>query len=119
MKTFIITDPCYIINRAQYDAIGNAGGWGNFENMQTPCELLKQSGRAHKEDNGVKIVIHEISGTPNGDGSYEYHGQWIGVDAGLLCIAECAEGWEDERYGAKFDTLRKAKSAFPVILKHF
>ena len=110
-KKFIITDPCYIMASAQYGKICDDGC--DFEGQDFPLEST------HK-DTGNKIVFHDIEGTPNGDGAYMYHGQDVGVDAGMLCIVEAVEGnFKDEKFGAKFDTLAQAESAFPLIIKHF
>ncbi len=118
MKKYIITDPCYIIDSRQYDAIGEVLGWGEFETMKTPCKLSLRNDKEPLRE-GVEIVIHKIDGTPNGDGSMEYHGQQIGVDAGMLCIAECQDGWRSQSFGAKFETLAEAEAAWPRIIKHF
>jgi hypothetical protein len=67
---------------------------------------------------GRPIVFHTIVSTPNGDGGYEYQGQDIGVDAGMLCIAECAEGW-NEKFGARFASLQEAQDVLPSILENF
>lgn len=108
-KRFIITDPCYIMAQGQYDEICDAGA--DFEGQTFPLASTHR-------DTGEKITFHTIEGTPNGDGSYTYKGQSIGVDAGMLCIAE-GDDWEGEDFGATFDTLEQARAAFPQIIKRF
>lgn len=109
-KKFIITDPCYIMNSRQYHAICELGC--NFEGQAMPLISARRS------DNKA-IIFHKIDGTPNGDGSMTYKGQVIGVDAGMLCIAECEQGWENEYFGATFSTIEKAEKAFSGIISHF
>lgn len=110
MKKYIITDPCYIIEDKQYQAIGDALGWLNF---------TKISGSTLTYQRGGTFVLHKISGTPNGDGSTTYNEQQICVDAGMLCIAERAEGWVNEMYGATFDTLADARKMYAKLLRRF
>lgn len=110
MKKYIITDPCYIIEREQYDAIGNGLGWMNFTNI---------GGSTLNREGGGTFILHKIKGTPNGDGSTEHNGQRIGVDAGMLCIAESEQGWEKEQWGATFETLNEARQAFQKIIRRF
>jgi hypothetical protein len=108
---YIITDPCYIMATGQYDDICSEGC--DFEGQEFPLSSTHR-------DTGRAIVFHKIEGTPNGDGSYEFKGQDIGVDAGMLCIAEATEGdFADDEFGAKFETLEEAERAFPLIIKHF
>lgn len=113
IKKYIITDPCYIIDENQYQAIGAALGW-QFEDMKLPSTLKL---RGDKE--GTEVTIYKIEGTPNGDGSMQYGDRFIGVDAGMLCIAECNKGWKSERFGAVFSTFKEAEKAFPKIIKNF
>jgi hypothetical protein len=113
MKKYIITDPCYIIARRDYDFIGEAFGWDNFDKMITPATLT------YRNDKNRKITIIKISGTPHGDGSTEYDGQLIGVDAGMLCVAYSDKGWRAEIYGAKFNNEDEALAAFPRIKCRF
>jgi len=111
-KRFIITDPCYIMDDKQYQAICYFGC--DFEGQSFPIVSARQR-------DGVAIKIHLIDGTPNGDGSTTYKGQMIGVDAGMLCIAEVIEGknWYTEKWGATFETYKEARAAFRGILKRF
>ena len=108
---YIITDPCYIMDDKQYDNICEKEHC-DFEGQNFP---LSSTHRYTKQP----ITFHTIEGTPNGDGSYSYKGQWIGVDAGMLCIAENTKGWDEERHGATFATLKGAQSALVRILPHF
>lgn len=110
MKKYIITDPCYIMDDKQYDEICASGCV--FELQVFPLKSI------HRLTN-KPIIFHTIKHTPNGDGGHVYRGEMIGVDAGLLCIAESENGWNDEMFGATFKTLDAAKRAFPKILKHF
>lgn len=108
---FIITDPCYIMNEVQYYDICAKGC--DFEGQDFPLESTHR-------DSGKKIVFHRIEGTPNGDGSYIYKGRDIGVDAGMLCIAEAVEGdFSGEKFGALFSTLGDARSSFNFINSKF
>ena len=109
---FIITDPCYIMNEHQYDMIYEKQNC-NFEGQKFPLFST------HREYTSTEIFFHKIAGTPNGDGSYDYRGQHIGVDAGMLCIAERSTGVWNEHLGATFETLAEAERAFPEIIKHF
>jgi len=111
MKKFIVTDPCYIMNEAQYDNICSEFHC-DFEGQEFP--LASQHRYSNKP-----ITFHTIEGTSGGDGSMTYKGQSIGVDAGMLCIAECEEGWYMEGFGAKFETLEDAKEGLREIQKHF
>lgn len=110
MNKYIITDPCYIMDTAQYDAICEKENC-DFEGQKFP--LVSK----HRET-GKPIKFFRIEQTPNGDGSREYWGNIISVDAGMLCIAWNAAGW-NEALGATFDTLADAKRAFPSIIKRF
>jgi hypothetical protein len=110
VKKFIITDPCYIMNEKQYDDICRNEGY-NFEGQKFPLA-------SKNRDNDKDIIFHTIVGTPNGDGSYMFRGQDIGVDAGMLCIAECEDGWK-ATLGATFSSLKVAQNNLPNILKHF
>lgn len=112
MDKFIITDPCYIMDDKQYDKICSEDNY-DFEGQVFP---LKSK---HKKT-GVEIVFHKIEGTPNGNGSYVFNLQDIGVDSGMLCIAETKNknGWS-EKFGATFKTLGSAKLYFPYIIKNF
>lgn len=107
-EPFIITDPCYIMDEAQYSDICDNGC--DFENLPFPLASK------HKHS-GKQITFHIIEGTPTGDGAYTFKGQLIGVDAGMLCIAE--GDFNGERFGASFRTLAEAKVAFPNILRQF
>jgi len=112
-KTFLITDPCYVMDEVQYDNICDEGC--DFEGQTFP---LASTHRQTSEP----ITFHTIDGTPNGDGGYTYRGQTIGVDAGMLCIVENQNGWTKDNtndFGARFETLEQAQRAFPDIIKHF
>ena len=109
-KKFIITDPCYIMDRKQYKAICDDNC--DFEGKDFPSKSTHRYG-------GKEITFHTIQRTPNGDGSYTFRGQKIGVDAGLLCIAECDTHWEAESHGATFSTLKAAQNNFDQILSKF
>lgn len=109
-RTFIITDPSYIMNNKQYDKICREDAC-DFEGQSFP---LKSKHRENK----TPIIFHTIVGTPNGDGSYNYQRQDIGVDSGMLCIAENKKGW-NESFGATFETLKQAEDALPIILENF
>ena len=111
IKKYIITDPCYIMDEKQYHDICYEQSC-DFEGQSFPL-------KSKRRDDGVDIVFHIIDGTPNGDGSYEFRGQEIGVDAGMLCVAFCEEGWEDEDWGATSSTLESALKNFPYILSRF
>ncbi len=128
MNNFIITDPCYIMNEKDYDKICslynswekaakkvgiiiNSNALRPFESLEFPFESTYKKTRK-------KIIFHHIKETPHGDGSCEYEEQEIGVDAGMLCIAECEDGW-NEQMGATFNLLSDAKRAFPGILSQF
>lgn len=109
-KKYIITDPCYIIHRVSYDTLGAVFDW-EFERIKMPLTV------PYTQD-VEKITLHKIVGT-GGDGSMEWNGQWIGVDAGMLCIAEKETGWKEERYGATFEDLGDAQKALRAIIKHW
>lgn len=104
---YIITDPCYIIPRDEYEAIGRETGW-EFESKEVPFTV----------DNG-KITIHRVRQTPNGDGSYKFRGQLIGVDSGMLCLAEGDPGNDVKQFGAVFDSKMDAMLNFHFIVKQF
>lgn len=102
-KTYIITDPCYILNDADYD--------DKLHSAQFPFNST------NKETQQI-ITIYQNESTSNGDGSFTYEDQEVGVDSGQLCIAHCKEGWNEE-FGAQFSTLNEAKEAFWSIIRHF
>lgn len=110
VKKYIITDPCYIMDDKQYQKICDEGC--DFEGQEFPLE-------SKRDEDGEPITFHTIEGTPDGDGSMMFRGQDIRVDAGMLCVAFCEKGWEGERLGAKFSSLKVALSNFPKILNHF
>lgn len=114
IRKFIITDPCYIIKDKEYNEYGELCGWGylDFGFNEKPKYF-------HKE-NGDEITIYKIESTPNGDGVYNFKGQEIGVDAGMLCIAYCEKGWEYQgKLGARFETIEEAKNNFDKIISKF
>jgi hypothetical protein len=108
---YIITDPCYIMHRDDYDNLGAQTAWEMTIYEPLTCRYRANSKQA--------ITIFTIESTPHGDGSYMYRGFDIGVDAGILCIAYNPNGWAKESLGAKFITMAEAKKAFPTILRHF
>lgn len=121
MKKYIITDPCYIMHDVAYRILGEVLGWSDFPtalNALTPIKLDEQRVKDTKHGRLAQhqITIHAISETYGGDGSMDYEDYHIGVDAGMLCIAESPIGWATERYGAKFETLEEAQKAFEKIL---
>lgn len=107
MKKYIITDPCYIMNKAQYDEICETRDC-DFEGQLFPMDSKHQ-----KDGDAIRFLT--IRGT-GGDGSTEYNGENIGVDSGMLCIAEREIGWYNESFGAKFETIEEAMRALPFIL---
>lgn len=128
-KQFIITDPCYIMDEQQYDKICSLFDiWKKAAydimidvnlNSLNPFEYLVFPFASFHDKTKNPILFHHIEGTPNGDGGYIYSGQEIGVDSGMLCIAECDKGWKDEKLGATFDTLNDARGVFSNILNQF
>jgi hypothetical protein len=123
MKQFIITDPCYIFDEKQYQDIcqlyDKFREMGLNENALDPFEAQKFPLESKHCETKQPIVFHIIKGTPNGDGGYDFRGQEIGVDAGMLCIAESKKGWDKEQLGATFETLSEAESHFRHILSKF
>lgn len=105
-KKYIITDPCYILNDADY------------ENKLCGYNGTEYPFNSTNKETGQIITIYKNGVTPNGDGSFTYEDQEIGVDSGQLCIAHCKEGWNEE-FGAQFHTLYEAKNAFETIIRHF
>ena len=105
----IITDPCYIMDRKDYQRICDEGG--DFEGLKFPYKTK------HRKT-GENITIHIISSTPHGDGSYDFNDSDIGVDSGMLCIACKITKWRED-FGATFNLLSQAKIYLPIILKKF
>ena len=112
MKKFIVTDPCYIMNEHQYEAICKFGC--NFDKQPMPLITSRRRDQ-------VPVIIHLIKNTPNGDGSYVYNGEEIGVDSGMLCIAEVLQDddWGNEKLGATFNSFEGAEEAFYQIKRQF
>jgi len=117
MKKFIITDPCYIVPDEnwceKFLKEKTEKGFGEFDFDDEPYVDEKDGNPKQK------IKILKSQGTPNGDGSGEFNGQELGVDAGLLCVAYCEDGWDDQRWGVTFETLEDAKNSFNKILEQF
>lgn len=86
MSKFLVTDPCYIVPDED---------WSKFLDETSLGEELPEGGW---KINGVGKII-EISGTDNGDGSVKI-GKWeVGVDAGLVCIAEVSNTYKLPKHG--------------------
>lgn len=115
-KKFIVTDPCYIIHRVAYDTLGAVSNW-EFEELKMPLTVSYTKEEPYN-NTMQKLTLHKIVGT-GGDGSVEWKGQLIGVDAGMLCIAEKETGWKDEQYGATFESVGEARKALRAIIKHW
>lgn len=100
---FIVTDPCYIVADDDFDKlIGCCDGEG-----------LPMS--AKPKPDGRRIKIHVIENT-HADGRVEKYN--IGVDAGMLCVAEgTATQWKNERLGFKCDSLAEAKGVIEDAAK--
>ena len=112
MDKFIIIDPCYVMDEKQYKGICDFAEC-RFSKVGTMLKSRHKTG-------GDPITFHVIRDTPHGDGETNYFGQDVGVDAGMLSIAERARGWDGAKeYGATFATLEEAKAAFPRILRRF
>lgn len=111
VKKFIVTDPCYIMEDTDYKNRGIREGWDRFETA-TPIQSR------YKGIQGEEITIHTILGT-GGDGSGEYGDDIVGVDSGMLCIAENEKGWYKEFHGIKCETIGEARKALYTILTQF
>jgi len=128
-KRIIITDPCYIMREKDYDKICSLFdlwrkaafdiGFKVNLNLINPFETLVFPFESKHDKTKEKIIFHSINDTPNGDGSYIFAGQEIGVDSGMLCIAECENDWENEDFGATFETINEAKHVFLDVLNKF
>lgn len=94
---------------AQYDNICDNDA-GDFEGQEFPLQSINKN-------NKRPITFFTIVGT-GGDGSYDWEGQTIGVDAGMLCIAKDPKGWK-EKYGATFETLNDAEEVLKEIIKNW
>lgn len=95
---YLITDPCYIVPDDE---------WSKF------CDKLFANGNTPDTDavlpytiEGLGKITH-LSTTDNGDGSVRIRGHnnqmfEVGVDAGLVCIAEVSEKYKIAKndYGA-------------------
>ena len=112
IRKYIITDPGYIMTDLEWDKLILQKI--NLSNRKT--ELTFPFNCQYKK-NGTLITIYEIQRTANGDGSHTFRNQEIGVDSGMLCIAENRKGW-DEQYGALLETLTEARVVFPHIIKY-
>jgi hypothetical protein len=114
MPRFIITDPCYVMDDKLYDAICRDFDC-RFEDIATPIT-------ANLANTTSLMLIHMIKDTPHGDGSCTFDGQEVGVDSGMLCIAELVkDDWDKNNnvMGAMFDTLDQAKESWTKILSKF
>src|SRR3990167_6609673 len=114
IRKYIITDPGYIMSDQEWDNIilqKMNNSFNNKPGLSLPfnCSYKK---------NGTLMTIYLVQRTSNGDGSHTFRNQEIGVDSGILCIAENRKGW-DEQYGALLDTLTEARVVFPHIIKYF
>jgi len=131
---FLITDPCYVMDRQGYLAICDEKRTDTdpdpFETKPVPFET------PWEDDAGVKIKFHTIRCTPNGDGFWIRRVRLIdrgttrdddvAVDAGMLCVVEHPTGWPEKEpggvesfSGARYHTLRAALAAFPGVLRRF
>jgi hypothetical protein len=115
---FIITDPCYIMDKGQYHAICDRRiDEPDFEQQSFPLA-------SKDKDTGRPIVFWTIIGT-GGDGSFRrsvrakdgtVRKEEVFVDSGMLCVAEDPDGW-DKSVGATYRTLRAALTALPRIAR--
>lgn len=105
---YLITDPCYIMDVAQYDNICTSGF--DFEGQEFPL-------KSRHRETGEDIVFHTIEYTPNGDGLVKFQGKQVGVDSGMLCIVECAE-WNKDNHdlGVVTDSLEDAKRILTAVM---
>ena len=108
MKKFIITDPCYIIANHIWGGICT-----ELDSQPFPIQITGQQGQ--------DFILHWAGNTGSGDGGYTHKGEKIGVDSGMLCIAEAMgdNDWSAEHLGAHFDTLREAEKVLVKVLKSF
>lgn len=108
-KRFIVTDPCYIMDSEQYDRICDEDDC-DFEGQSFPLKSVHRNGKK-------EIVFHGIKATLDGDGSFILHGRTIGVDSGMLCVAECEKGWRGERLGYPCETFREALALMKLAIR--
>lgn len=101
MKTYFITDPCYIFSDKEWNKAGKELNW-ELENIKRPYKIKRG-------------IIIDLIGTSWGDGSYEN----VGVDSGTLCIAEMSDKEiKKERWGKSFFDLHEAKQYLGLLLQH-
>lgn len=98
MSKFLVTDPCYIVTHEEWDRLGNETGWGDeFIEALRGYKGINQFGQPFK--------ILFCDGTENGDGSLtgtttKGEAYDIGVDAGLVCLAEIDSDFTTNGFGA-------------------
>lgn len=107
MSKFLVTDPCYIISRSEWDRLGHIDGFGDGF----------VSALSGYEGEGFKILMAD--GTANGDGSISgttESGDFydIGVDAGLVCIAEIKDSLDFGHFGAVVGSLSEARNIYAL-----
>ena len=115
---YIVTDPCYIMDKKQYQAIcRRRAGEPDFEDQPFPLISVDC-------DTGHSIVFWAIVGT-GGDGGLHRvvrskdgtrRGEEVYVDSGMLCVAEDFKGWR-KLLGYTYPTLKSALTALPKIAK--
>ncbi len=115
-RKYIVTDPCYIMDKRQYREIcSRHTGEPDFENQSFPLASVEQDTRR-------PIVFWSIIGT-GGDGIVtrrvkgkdgNVREERVCVDSGMLCVAEDQEGW-CKNVGATYPTLKSALAALQRI----
>lgn len=113
---FLITDPRYIMDLKQYQEIYD--NHARYEEPDFEEQTFPINSKHH--ETGEKIIIHLIEKTPyKGGGECYIEEEFVLNDSGLLCIAENKNGWLNEMYGTRFETLQTSKDMFPIILNKF
>lgn len=115
MSKFLVTDPCYIVPNEEWDRLVAVA---DNEVQRSESDWLVVFNKEVQEysDDNIKMLL--VSRTDNGDGSiggrtesgkfYE-----IGVDAGMVCIAEIKNAAFDVGpFGALVNSFSEAQKIY-------
>ena len=111
MSKFLVTDPCYIISNDEWDRLVSVA-----DNSEGDWLVAFNKEVQGYSDENIKMLL--VSQTENGDGSISgrtERGQFyeIGVDAGMVCIAEIINySFDVGPFGALVSSFSEAKKIY-------
>jgi len=109
IKKFIITDPSFILGSSN----------NSFKNYKAKAQ--KQGGEVNgiclvSRKDGGRAKLHRLAISQRQIQNFtnKIDGRTIIVKSGMVCIASTNDGWDNEEYGATFETLEEAIEFFKL-----